>query len=101
MDKIGLTNPEPFWQIVDRHPQVKVVLWGHVHQDFERTRNGVELLATPSTCIQFTSGSDDFAVEPLAPGYRWFELQPSGDYCTLVHRAEQFEFTLDQNAGGY
>ncbi|XKH00032.1 3',5'-cyclic-AMP phosphodiesterase [Marinobacter nauticus] len=101
MDKIGLTNPEPFWRVVDRHRQVKVVLWGHIHQDFQRNRNGVELLATPSTCIQFTSGSDDFAVEPLAPGYRWFELHPSGDCCTLVHRAEQFEFTLDQSAGGY
>ena len=101
MREIGLRNREDFWQVIDRFPQVKVVLWGHIHQTHEQQRNGVQLLATPSTCIQFTSGSRKFSVEDLAPGYRWFELQASGNFTTEVGRALDFEFELDQNSSGY
>ncbi|KAA1171638.1 3',5'-cyclic-AMP phosphodiesterase [Marinobacter salinexigens] len=101
MEKIGLQNREAFWHVIDQHPQVKIVLWGHIHQDLEQQRRGVSLLATPSTCIQFTAGSSDFSVEPLPPGYRWFELGPGGEIHTEVRRAHRFEFTLDQNSSGY
>jgi Icc protein len=101
MEKIGLTNRDAFWQVLDRFPQVRIVLWGHIHQEHERERNGVQLLATPSTCIQFTSGSSKFSVEDLPPGYRWFEFHDSGDFATEVRRAEDFQFELDQNSSGY
>jgi len=101
MEKIGLKNRDDFWQIVDGHPQVKVVLWGHIHQELQQHRDNVQLLATPSTCIQFATGSSKFAVEPLAPGYRWFELEPTGAYSTQVRRANQFEFDLDEKSTGY
>lgn len=101
MEKIGLENRDAFWQIIDQFPQVKIVLWGHVHQKHDLDRNGVRLLATPSTCIQFTSGSTKFSVEEKAPGYRWFELQSTGDFTTEVRRALNFEFELDQNSTGY
>ena len=101
MEKIGLRNREAFWQVIARFSQVRIVLCGHVHQQLDREVNGVRLLATPSTCIQFASGSRDFAVEPLSPGYRWFELGPGGDFRTEVRRAESFDFQLDQNSSGY
>lgn len=101
MANIGLKNREDFWQLVDRFPQVKIVLWGHIHQTHEQQRNGVKLLASPSTCIQFTSGSSKFSVEDLAPGYRWFELQSSGNFSTEVCRALDFDFELDQASSGY
>ncbi|MEH6561547.1 MAG: 3',5'-cyclic-AMP phosphodiesterase [Marinobacter sp.] len=101
MTDIGLRNRADFWQVIDRFPQVKIVLWGHIHQTHEQQRNGVQLLATPSTCIQFTSGSRKFSVEDLAPGYRWFELQASGNFTTEVCRALDFEFDIDQNSSGY
>ncbi|MGM0954025.1 MAG: 3',5'-cyclic-AMP phosphodiesterase [Pseudomonadota bacterium] len=101
MEEIGLKNRDAFWQILDKHPQVEIVLWGHIHQDLEQQRNGVQLIASPSTCIQFAAGATDFAVESLAPGYRWFELQPSGNFSTEVGRATQFRFELDEKSGGY
>ncbi|WP_372965619.1 3',5'-cyclic-AMP phosphodiesterase [Marinobacter sp.] len=101
MEKIGLKTREAFWRIIDKHSQVKVVLWGHIHQELQQERNGVQLLATPSTCIQFTAGASDFSVEPRAPGYRWIELDPSGSIYTEVRRATQFEFELDENSSGY
>ncbi len=101
LDRIGLKNRDAFWQVIDRHPQVKVVLWGHIHQELDRTRGGVRLLASPSTCVQFTVGSDEFAVEALPPGYRWLELSASGDYQTGVGRASGFRFELDIDSPGY
>lgn len=101
MRDIGLWNRDEFWQVIDRFPQVKVVLWGHIHQEFEQHRNGVQLLATPSTCIQFTTGSRQFSVEDRAPGYRWFEFQGSGHFTTEVCRALDFQFELDTDSSGY
>ncbi|MEX2476783.1 3',5'-cyclic-AMP phosphodiesterase [Marinobacter sp.] len=101
MEKIGLHNRQAFWDVIERFPQIKIVLWGHIHQQHELQRKGVHLLATPSTCIQFATGSTDFAVESLAPGYRWFELETSGAFHTEVRRAEAFEFDLDIDSTGY
>lgn len=101
MADIGLRNREAFWQVIDRFPQVKIVLWGHIHQEFDEMRHNVRLLATPSTCIQFESGSRDFSVEEKAPGYRWFDLYPSGDFETGVCRAVEFEYDLDSSSAGY
>ena len=101
MSSIGLQNQDDFWQVIDRFPQVKTVLWGHVHQEYDTFRNGVRLLATPSTCIQFTAGSVKFSVEEKSPGYRWFELMPNGEFSTEVRRTEHFEFELDMNSTGY
>ncbi|MBU2952409.1 3',5'-cyclic-AMP phosphodiesterase [Marinobacter sp. F3R08] len=101
MEKIGLTNREAFWRVLDRFPQVRIVLWGHIHQEHEVERNGVHLMATPSTCIQFTSGSSKFSVENVPPGYRWFEFHDTGEFTTEVCRAKDFQFELDQNSTGY
>lgn len=101
MSPIGLRNRDAFWRVVDRFLQVKIVLWGHIHQELDQTRNGVCLLATPSTCIQFTAGSVEFSVEDKAPGYRWFELQRSGEFSTEVSRATDFVFDLDSTSSGY
>lgn len=101
MSPIGLRNRDAFWQVIDRFPQVKIVLWGHIHQELDQTRKSARLLATPSTCIQFTAGSVEFSVEDKAPGYRWFELLPSGEFSTEVSRATDFVFELDSNSTGY
>ena len=50
MDTMQLNNADEFWQVIAKYPQVQIVLWGHVHQNFDTYRNGVRLLATPSTC---------------------------------------------------
>jgi 3',5'-cyclic-AMP phosphodiesterase len=84
LDGIGLKNAGQLLETIDRHPHVRAVLWGHVHQSFEGQRRGVSLLATPSTCAQFLPGSDDFAVDSRPPGYRTLTLRPDGSLLTEV-----------------
>jgi len=87
MDGMGLRNPDEFWRIVDGHPQVRAVVWGHVHQNFDSYRGEVRLLACPSTCVQFAPRANRFALDQRAPGFRRLHLFPNGDVGSAVVRA--------------
>ncbi len=102
MDTMALDNPEAFFGVIDRHPQVRGVLWGHIHQEFVSRRRQVLLLGSPSTCIQFRPGSEAFAMDPLTPGFRWLELHADGQIETGVNRIAAYPRPVDlSNTGGY
>ena len=85
LDSVGLSNADEFWSVIDSHPQVRAVVWGHVHQNFESARRGVRLLATPSTCAQFQPRSDQFVIDSQPPAYRLLTLHSNGAIDTGVH----------------
>ncbi|MGH8296630.1 MAG: 3',5'-cyclic-AMP phosphodiesterase [Steroidobacteraceae bacterium] len=82
LDRVGLQNAGEFLDIIDRHSNVRGIVWGHVHQSHEAVRKGVRLLATPSTCAQFLPRSEQFAVDERPPGYRRLELEADGSILT-------------------
>lgn len=90
LDGVGLDNAAQLFEVLDRHPRVRAVLWGHVHQRYDGERKGVRLLATPSTCVQFLPGSDDFAVDRRPPGFRTLTLRGDGSLVTEVVWVEQY-----------
>jgi Icc protein len=101
LDTIGLHNGDEFFSIVDQFSHIRLVLWGHIHQEFDQLRARVRLLASPSTCVQFKPGSTDFAVDDLAPGYRWLKLAADGGIDTAVVRADHIDFEVDLSSKGY
>ncbi len=101
MDRIGIYNPEKLFVVLDRYPNVRCLLWGHVHQEIDRMRGDMRLLASPSTCVQFTPGSEDFCVDSPAPGYRWLRLHPDGLLETGVSRVTGIDFEVDYSIKGY
>ena len=101
LDTMAVDNAESLFDILDRHPQVRAVIWGHVHQAYDQLRNGVRLLGSPSTCLQFLPGSEEFAVDPIPPGYRWLELYTDGDFDTGIERLEQIPGKIDLASRGY
>jgi Icc protein len=101
LDPQQVTNSDAFFQIIDSYNSVRGVLWGHIHQQWDQQRNGVELMATPSTCIQFAAHSDDFKLAHLNPGYRWLELSADGNIKTGVSRLSSLPFTIDYDSSGY
>ncbi len=88
LDSVGLQNADEFFAITDRYPQLRAIIWGHVHQSYDSRRKGVRLLAVPSTCAQFLPHSDQFAVDPSPPGYRRLTLRGDGTIDTEVLRVE-------------
>ena len=48
---------------------------GHVHQEFHHKINNVEFFTSPSSCYQFKSETDDFAIDKdVSYGYRVISL---------------------------
>ncbi len=84
LDRVGLENRDEFFAVLDRRPNVRAVLWGHVHQELDTSRSGVRLLATPATCAQFLPGSGQFAIDRRPPAYRVLALQDDGRIDTRI-----------------
>ncbi|MBU0501395.1 MAG: 3',5'-cyclic-AMP phosphodiesterase [Gammaproteobacteria bacterium] len=101
MDTMQIDNADKFLRIIDQYDNIRCLLWGHVHQTFDRERKGVRLLATPSTCIQFTPNQDDFGIDNQPPGYRWLGLLPDGRIETGVSRLPKVPPGIDFSSFGY
>jgi len=101
VDPQTISNAAEFWAEIGSFPQVRAVLSGHVHQAFDAQWNGVRVLTTPSTCVQFTPASAEFQVDNIAPGYRWLDLHADGHIETGVERVTGREFHVDLSASGY
>ncbi len=84
LDALGLYNAGELFEIIDRAPQVRCVVAGHVHQASDLVHNGVRYLTTPSTCFQFLPAADTFAVDTRPPGFRWLDLASDGSVETEV-----------------
>ena len=88
LDRVGLENAAEFLQTIDRHRNVRAIVWGHVHQAYEGLRKGVRLLATPSTCAQFLPHAARFRGRPAAAGLSHAGAAPGrlADYGGCVGR---------------
>ena len=101
IDEQMVADHAGFFELLDRHDCVRGVLWGHVHQQLDTERQGVKLMATPSSCIQFAPGSYDFKLDDQPPGYRWLELRADGSILTGVSRVHGVSFDVDLDSSGY
>ena len=101
LDEMGLKNADELASVMGRHPEIKGVLWGHVHQQFDDQRNGVRLMASPSTCVQFAPHSDEFSVGQQQPGFRLLALMPDGQILSEVMRTDRIPQGLEIASGGY
>ena len=101
IDTMAIENPAPLFEVIDRHAQVRGVLWGHVHQTFEGRRGQIRLMASPSTCVQFAPGMDDFQVDEEPPGFRLLALLPDGEIRSQVVRVDGMPHGLELASSGY
>ncbi len=100
MDQISLQESEAFCDLVERYPQVKLVLFGHIHQAFAARRRGVQYWGCPSTCVQFKPQQSNFTIDEQQPGYRLITLHADGTVETAVQRV-QYQLVPDLAATGY
>lgn len=86
MDTMIINNSRELWAIVDKYPQAKVIINGHIHQVMDIKTAKLRVLGAPSTCFQFTPESTEFSVNDTAPGYRLIDLYADGRFETEVIR---------------
>ncbi|MDQ7727359.1 metallophosphoesterase [Halomonas sp. SpR8] len=97
MDAIGLQDRDAFWQLLSSYPQVKIVLFGHVHQAYaEHYSSGemtIDVFGCPAMADQFQPGAEQFAIDEASrPGYRVIDLcwsEPlGGEWQSWVERLD-------------
>ena len=96
-----VADADAFFDLIGQHACVKAILWGHVHQQIDSQWQGIPLLATPSSCVQFAPGVIEFKVDDLPPGYRWLDLHADGTIETGVSRVRGVAFSVELDSGGY
>lgn len=101
IDSIGLGNGQALLDRVKGDLRVKGIVWGHVHQAWEGRINHIQLLATPSTCIQFAGRRDDFSLAPQPPGWRMLSLASDGTLSSEIGYLAQMPAGLIREATGY
>lgn len=88
IDLKGLRDADRLREQIAGHQNIRGVLWGHVHQEMQRSIADVEWMSTPSSCAQFKPASKEFAIGNESPGYRHLRLNADGSLETRVHRVE-------------
>lgn len=78
IDRYRLEAPAALLALVERHEQVRAVVWGHVHQAFETRLGKARMLACPSTAVNSQAGTLKFTEDPAGPACRWLELHADG-----------------------
>ncbi|WXT99409.1 MAG: 3',5'-cyclic adenosine monophosphate phosphodiesterase CpdA [Catillopecten margaritatus gill symbiont] len=53
-DTLSLENPEDLFTILAKHDKIQAVLFGHAHESAEFEKDGLKIIACPSTAVQFT-----------------------------------------------
>jgi Icc protein len=78
LDTVGLANGDEFLDLVGSAGNVRLAIFGHVHQAFDVSAGDVRVIGTPSSCAQFLPGADTFAIDERPPAYRRFQLWADG-----------------------
>jgi len=84
IDKYHLAQPDSLLGFVAGHPEIKAVVWGHVHQVFERQIGGARFMSCPSSAANSLPGCERFTHDPAGPACRWLELFDNGGFETGI-----------------
>ena len=89
MDTMMIENNAELFLLLEQYPQVKAIIFGHIHQEFEYKEQGIQLLGTPSSCFQFKPYSSQFSLDDNEAGYRYLKLYSNGKVTSKIYRANK------------
>ena len=101
LDQHNLRNANELAEVLAPVKHVKALLYGHIHQQVDSEWLGYQVMATPSTCIQFKADSNTFALDVAQPGWREIDLHADGHIETRVKRIQQASFLPNMQVEGY
>lgn len=88
-DEVGLDGADLFTAVIERHPQVRRIVCGHVHRAVIGRVAHADVMTCPSTARAFTPNFDDESA-PAAddpPGYLLHAWRPRAGLATFVMSA--------------
>jgi len=78
IDKYQLLEQEQLLHLLGQCPGVRAVVWGHIHHDYTKDKDGVAMLGCPSTSANSLPGTLKFTADGAGPACRWLELGAGG-----------------------
>ena len=88
LDNLGFLNGHDLARVVARHPQVRAVFFGHVHQPRIWRYRGIVFASVPALAFQFSSTEQDTTGRHITldpPGFRVVRTRDGGRFETAVH----------------
>ncbi|OCG74079.1 3',5'-cyclic-AMP phosphodiesterase [Gilliamella sp. Nev6-6] len=102
LDHHILKNYEQLEKVIQKHPNVRGLGWGHIHQKQDYVWHKCKAFSTPSTCFQFKPECYDFQLSSDdAPGWREITLNTNGTIDSEVYRLKNNRFLPDISQNGY
>ncbi len=101
LDTQTMKNQDYFNDVLKTMPNVKLVLSGHVHQEYDCVIDNIRYMASPSTSIQFEPKSEMFSLDTAAPGWRYLIFNKNGTIKTSITRLPKGRFVPEKNILGY
>jgi Icc protein len=101
MDTMMIENAQALFAIINKHPQVKAVTFGHIHQAITLEAGPVRVWGAPSTCFQFQPESKQLTVVNTPPGYRVIRLFVDGNLKSEAYHLPKPLAGLQTDTQGY
>lgn len=85
LDELGLENKTELLTLIEKYSQDTLVLFGHIHQEFDQQTGSLRLLSTPSTCYQFKKNTATMqCTKTPPPAYRYIRLNYTNNHTNTV-----------------
>ena len=85
LDTMTIADADELLAVLDAAPQIRAVLYGHVHQEASGQRGQTKYLAVPSTFYQFKPKAATFGQDDIPAGARLVHLD-SNTFSTAIMR---------------
>ncbi len=88
LDNLGFLNGQDLVRVVARHPQVRAVLFGHVHQPRIWRHGGAVFASVPALAFQFSPTEQETTGRHITlgtPGFRVIRSRDGDGFETAVH----------------
>lgn len=85
LDTMQIQNSTAFLDLVKTFPQVKAIVFGHVHQELNSRLDHIAIFGTPASCFQFEPHSKEFSIDDKPPAYRILQLSADGSLHSACH----------------
>ncbi len=88
LDNLGFLNGQDLVRVVERHPQVRAVFFGHVHQPRIWRYRGLVFASAPALAFQFSPTEQDATGRHITagtPGFRVVRTRDGERFETAIH----------------
>lgn len=76
LDRMMVSNPEELFAALGPvRERLLGIIFGHIHQDFQGEWQGIPVIGTRATSVQFTPRTEEFQTSDEPPGYRVIEIR--------------------------